>query len=236
MRLGSNFSHTKQKQTPAGRFQDEGFDSQGACAAPMVAAALPFCFAAKVGAAISCGNRKNAGSDVQSTKLPWSGAAFVSTGKPFTPAPVQIPPGCQNKNRRPMGVFMMKDLTRGARGALVVGGRNSPPDCSSVPPLFKSLPDAKTKTDARWASVFVLAGDEGFEPSQTESESVVLPLHKSPIFTLVAVFCNGYYYSRGVLNCQGYFLKNRGKLYIFSSAEFSAGKKARRFREVFVRQ
>ena len=28
-----------------------------------------------------------------------------------------------------------------------------------------------------------LAGDEGFEPSQTESESVVLPLHKSPIFS-----------------------------------------------------
>ena len=44
---------------------------------PMVAAALPFCFAAKVGAAISCGNRKNAGSDVQSIKLPWSGAALA---------------------------------------------------------------------------------------------------------------------------------------------------------------
>ena len=28
---------------------------------------------------------------------------------------------------------------------------------------------------------FFLAGDEGFEPSQTESESVVLPLHKSPM-------------------------------------------------------
>ena len=26
-----------------------------------------------------------------------------------------------------------------------------------------------------------LAGEEGFEPSQTESESVVLPLHNSPI-------------------------------------------------------
>ncbi len=26
-----------------------------------------------------------------------------------------------------------------------------------------------------------LAGDEGFEPPQTESESGVLPLHKSPI-------------------------------------------------------
>ena len=28
---------------------------------------------------------------------------------------------------------------------------------------------------------FLLAGDEGFEPSQTESESGVLPLHKSPM-------------------------------------------------------
>ena len=39
-----------------------------------------------------------------------------------------------------------------------------------------------------------LAGDEGFEPSQTESESVVLPLHKSPsdliIITEVSVFVN----------------------------------------------
>ena len=31
-----------------------------------------------------------------------------------------------------------------------------------------------------------LAGEEGFEPSQTESESVVLPLHNSPIFA----FCS----------------------------------------------
>ena len=30
--------------------------------------------------------------------------------------------------------------------------------------------------------VFFLAGDEGFEPPQTESESGVLPLHKSPIY------------------------------------------------------
>ena len=27
-----------------------------------------------------------------------------------------------------------------------------------------------------------VAGDEGFEPPQTESESGVLPLHKSPVF------------------------------------------------------
>ena len=30
----------------------------------------------------------------------------------------------------------------------------------------------------------LLAGDEGFEPPQTESESGVLPLHKSPIMPL----------------------------------------------------
>ena len=33
-----------------------------------------------------------------------------------------------------------------------------------------------------------LAGDEGFEPPQTESESGVLPLHKSPLF-FVLKFC-----------------------------------------------
>ena len=31
---------------------------------------------------------------------------------------------------------------------------------------------------------FPLAGDEGFEPPQTESESGVLPLHKSPKWPL----------------------------------------------------
>ena len=32
--------------------------------------------------------------------------------------------------------------------------------------------------------IFPLAGDEGFEPPQTESESGVLPLHKSPKWPL----------------------------------------------------
>ena len=36
----------------------------------------------------------------------------------------------------------------------------------------------------RRTSLRRLAGDEGFEPPQTESESGVLPLHKSPICTL----------------------------------------------------
>ena len=34
------------------------------------------------------------------------------------------------------------------------------------------------------AGFFFLAGDEGFEPPQTESESGVLPLHKSPKWPL----------------------------------------------------
>ena len=41
------------------------------------------------------------------------------------------------------------------------------------------LAPAKTKRHAE-ACLFFLAGDEGFEPPQTESESGVLPLHKSP--------------------------------------------------------
>ena len=41
------------------------------------------------------------------------------------------------------------------------------------------LAPAKKKRHAE-ACLFFLAGDEGFEPPQTESESGVLPLHKSP--------------------------------------------------------
>ena len=58
----------------------------------VAAAPCLFCFAAEIGAAISCGNRKK--------RLLW----------------------CAN-----------------CKFALVVGGRNSPPDCFSVPPLFESF-------------------------------------------------------------------------------------------------
>ena len=42
----------------------------------------------------------------------------------------------------------------------------------------------------------VMAAEEGFEPSQTESESVVLPLHNSAIFTYICalVVQQRYYY------------------------------------------
>ncbi len=56
-----------------------------------------------------------------------------------------------------------------------------------------------------------LAGDEGFEPSQTESESVVLPLHKSPIFS---DFLQRIYYSKDTQACQVYFCKKNRSLYL----------------------
>ena len=60
---------------------------------------------------------------------------------------------------------------------------------------------------------FFVAGDEGFEPSQTESESVVLPLHKSPMFCFA--LCDGYYYSKVSLSCQVYFYKKSRKYTTF---------------------
>ena len=45
-----------------------------------------------------------------------------------------------------------------------------------------SLFSANKKTDRISDRFFLLAEDEGFEPPQTESESGVLPLHKSSIW------------------------------------------------------
>ena len=45
---------------------------------------------------------------------------------------------------------------------------------------FESLPNTKKSPTAKAVRDF-LAEDEGFEPPQTESESGVLPLHKSSI-------------------------------------------------------
>ena len=42
----------------------------------------------------------------------------------------------------------------------------------------------KEKPGYHMIAGFPLAGDEGFEPPQTESESGVLPLHKSPKWPL----------------------------------------------------
>ena len=54
--------------------------------------------------------------------------------------------------------------------------------------------------------IFHLAGDEGFEPPQTESESGVLPLHKSSMwpFRLPRHKQHGYY-STETKNVKHYF-------------------------------
>ena len=44
---------------------------------------------------------------------------------------------------------------------------------------------SKKKMDILLDAHFFLAAEEGFEPSQTESESAVLPLHNSAIFNLL---------------------------------------------------
>ena len=66
------------------------------------------------------------------------------------------------------------------------GLTNCPPD-SLLPRLrrgrpFESATPVKTKNTTQRVVFFVLAEDEGFEPPQTESESGVLPLHKSSIY------------------------------------------------------
>ena len=66
------------------------------------------------------------------------------------------------------------------------GLTNCPPD-SLLPRLrrgrpFESATPVKTKNTTQRVVFFVLAEDEGFEPPQTESESGVLPLHKSSIW------------------------------------------------------
>ena len=63
-------------------------------------------------------------------------------------------------------------LVCGLRLARSIPARRRKVCCADLAP-------AKKKRHAE-ACLFFLAGDEGFEPPQTESESGVLPLHKSP--------------------------------------------------------
>ena len=48
--------------------------------------------------------------------------------------------------------------------------------------ITKIAPFPGTTQRSAWGRVLLVAGDEGFEPPQTESESGVLPLHKSLYF------------------------------------------------------
>ena len=47
--------------------------------------------------------------------------------------------------------------------------------------VFPSKPAPRRAKTRWWEPLTSLAGEPGFEPRQTESESVVLPLHHSPI-------------------------------------------------------
>ena len=49
---------------------------------------------------------------------------------------------------------------------------------------FLNVKNKKSKRNA----LALLAAGEGFEPSQTESESVVLPLHNPAIFSVLSAF------------------------------------------------
>ena len=65
------------------------------------------------------------------------------------------------------------------------------------PPLFHRAEAFLQKKPRNFRSEALAAG-EGFEPSHTESESAVLPLHKPAIFLFVAVVyrSNRYYYTK----------------------------------------
>ena len=65
--------------------------------------------------------------------------------------------------------------------------------------------------------LFLLAEDEGFEPPQTESESGVLPLHKSSIFPWGTLLLYPIF-----RKCQGHFLEFPG---FFSDCQVSANRK-----------
>ena len=63
------------------------------------------------------------------------------------------------------------------------------------------IPTTIKKQAPKWVPAF-LAEDEGFEPPQTESESGVLPLHKSSMLVLTVLL-----YAKKS-KCQALFLKN----------------------------
>ena len=63
-----------------------------------------------------------------------------------------------------------------------------------------SMRNSQKRKRRPFRSPLVMAADLGFEPRHTESESAVLPLHKSAT--------NKQYYTHTVFDCQGVFQKN----------------------------
>ena len=81
------------------------------------------------------------------------------------------------------------------------------------------------KSDAK-ASDF-LAAEEGFEPSQTESESAVLLLHNSAISPPGIPDSKGYCITK-FPDCQAFFAKKYGKIRIFYPCDKDFSAKRRR--------
>ncbi len=63
---------------------------------------------------------------------------------------------------------------------------------------------SKLKKDCQYKLTIFLAAEEGLEPSQTESESAVLPLHNSAFFIILSVCCVRYS-NTDLLYCQVLF-------------------------------
>ena len=113
---------------------------------------------------------------------------------------VRVPPTCIKKQRhQKVSLFLAEDEGFDCRfaggksyGALGVApsGKAPPEPCMEM----GSNPIHRSKKETPEGASF-LAEDEGFEPPQTESESGVLPLHKSSICPslVVAHKQHGYY-------------------------------------------
>ena len=71
----------------------------------------------------------------------------------------------------------------------------------------KSIPESKEKVLKPCGFRTFVAAGEGFEPSHTESESAVLPLHKPAIFVR-SCRTNRYYYTGKQEFVKGFFEKN----------------------------
>ena len=66
---------------------------------------------------------------------------------------------------------------------------------------------AKNKSLTERSSIRLLAAEEGFEPSQTESESVVLPLHNSAINSTLTIIAHAVRFVNSFFAIFDYYLK-----------------------------
>ena len=109
------------------------------------------------------------------------------------------------KQKNPTDTMERKSMLRRSRGWRIWAQRSFGVASQTA---FKFVVSVRGPHQRKWeikkALSFhwvLLAGDEGFEPSQTESESGVLPLHKSPT--------NKSYYTLFIGNVNTFFRENK---------------------------